>query len=742
MFNKKRLYLLTPGGQNGILGLYSKLINDPSKRERLGFCSMSMRNSRQPSGLNVRSRWGLLSLFFIGIAMAGSAQPLSAGVTKIVITKVESPTFGGASFGSVGQYELIQGTISGEVDPANPQNAVIVDIANAPRNSQGSVSYTSDFQIIRPIDLASGNHRILFDLPNRGGATALSYFNGGSGNTKATAGTPGNGFIMAQGYTLVEGAWDISAPQSGFAVRFPIAVNPDGSIITGIALEEFVIDKNATFATRPLTYAAAAPDKSQATLTVRENYGDTPTVIPSDGWDYTDATLTAVKLTSGPFGGPGSFGPTALYEFNYIAKNPIVAGIGFAALRDLASFLRNAQTDDFGAPNPLAGDVQAIYTTCFSQPCRTMHDFVLLGFNEAEYVHNKNGRGGAGNQHEKVFDGVLNWVGGANGIYMNYRFAQPARTHRQHIGRWYPEFQFPWANHITHDHVTQQTAGRLDACQRTNTCPKIIELNSENEYWAKGGSLLTTDTEGNDLQVNDTPNARYYLMSSFPHVAGGSGAGICQQPQNPLTPGPVLRALLVDMDDWVTDGTPPPDNRVPQRANGTLVPPLPQSGMGFPNIPGVNYNGILHTGDLFNYGPQFEQGILSILPPTDLGAPYPVFVPKTDDDGNDIAGIRLPDISVPLATYTGWALRASAPSNPVPIVDGCDHSGQRIPFLKTLAARLAAGDPRPSLQERYADQATYVNLVTQAARQLQAQRLLVEMDVQAYIAAATAANIF
>ncbi|HEX7425099.1 MAG TPA: hypothetical protein VF311_14610, partial [Terriglobales bacterium] len=202
----------------------------------------------------------MASLFFIVIAVVSCAQPVSARVKQIVITKTESPTFGGTSFGAVGQYELIQGAVTGEVDPTNPQNAVIVDIANAPRNSLGLVSYTSDFQIIRPISLAQGNHRILFDLPNRGGATALSsLFNGGSGNNKTTAGTPGNGFIMNQGYTLVEGAWDIAAPQTGFAVHLPIAVNPAGSIIRGIALEEFVIDKNATPATEPLTYAAASP---------------------------------------------------------------------------------------------------------------------------------------------------------------------------------------------------------------------------------------------------------------------------------------------------------------------------------------------------------------------------------------------------------------------------------------------------------------------------------------------------
>jgi hypothetical protein len=686
----------------------------------------------------------MFPLFFIGLALLSCAQPLSAGVTKIIITSTESPTFGGASFGSVGQYERIQGTITGEVDPTNPQNAVITDIANAPLDSNGLVSYTSDFQIIRPINLANGNHRVLFDLPNRGLPSGLTFFNNGSGNFKGAAGNPGNGFLMTQGYTLVQVAWDIYAPETPitFAVQFPIAVNPDGSSITGIALEEFVIDKTATPAAEPLTYPAATSDKSQATLTVRENYGDTPIVIPSSGWAYTDGTLTAVKLTSGAFGGPGSFGPTALYEFTYTAKNPIVAGLGFAALRDAASFLRDAQTDDFGTPNPLAGDVQSIYTIGYSQPCRAMHDFVLLGFNEVEYVHNKNGKGGTGKQHEKVFDGILNWVASGNAHFLNYRFAQTSRTHRQHIARWYPEFQFPWAYHTTYDKITHQTAGRLDACKQTNTCPKIIELNSEDEYWAKGGSLLTTDTEGNDLQLNDTPDVRYYLMSTLPHVAGsGAGTGICQQPLNPLLPNPVLRALLVDMDDWVTEGAPPPDNRVPQRADGTLVRSLPQSGMGFPSIPGVNYNGILHTGDLLYFGPNFDQGILSILPPIDMGTPYPVFVPRTDDDGNDIAGIRLPDVSVPLATYTGWALRASAPLDPDLIVDGCDAYGQEIPFQKTKAARLAAGDPRLSLQERYSDHESYVNLVTHAAQRLQAERFLLDMDVQAYIAAATAAIV-
>ena len=715
--------------------------------------------SRPPA--RARAASGIRGQVYTGALLGAAALALASGadaaVTQINISCVQSPTFNGQSFGAVGQYELIQGTLTGEVDPLNPQNAVIVDIRSAPRNARGMVTYSADFQILRPLNLRQGNHRVIFDLPNRGGATALSTFNNGTGNTRAwcTSGLPanftvGNAFLMNKGFTVVETAWDItvtpagSTTSSSFGVTFPVATNRDGSSITGPSTEEFDIDLNATAATEPLHYAAATADPSKATLTVRENYGDTPIVIPASGWAYTDSTLTAIQLTNGlVFGGPGTYSPTALYEFTYIARDPLVAGLGFATLRDFATFLRNAKTDANGVANPLAGDVQQIYTTCVSQPCRTTRDFILLGFNQPESPGagpQQDGRGGSDNSHAVAIDGMINWIGGGDGIFMNYRFAQPTRTSRQHIARWYPEFQFPWTDQPLFDPVTRQFGGRLDACTRTGTCPKIFELNSENEYYSKGGSMLTTDTQGHDLDLNATPDVRYYQMASVPHAAG-TAAGICRQPQNPLTASTTLRALTVDMDEWVTFGTPPPANRVPTRNSGTLVPSLPQSGMGFPNIPGVFYNGIMHTGDLFDFGPRFREGILDVQPPVLLGKPYPVFVPRTDADGNDIAGIRLPDISVPLATYTGYAYRAQLPGDPVPMVDGCDASGQRIPFAQTKAARLAAGDPRLSIQERYASHAAYVNLVTQAARKLEAERLMLDEDVQAYVAAAQAATV-
>jgi hypothetical protein len=659
-----------------------------------------------------------------GVALCG-ASSAQARVTQVVIKATESPTFGGKSFGAVGQYERICGQIVGEVDPNDLVNAVIVDIGLAPKNANGTVTYSTDFQILRPIDRTKGNKRLIYEITNRGRTNVLETLNDSkTGNDTTTSGDAGNGFLMRQGYIVLESGWDFSAPRNGklFTATVPVAKNPDGSSITGPNTEEFVIDKAATPASQRLNYPAASADKSKASLTVRRNYADTPIPVPASDWDYVDAKLNAVKLTSGNFGGPGAFGPTALYEFTYMAKDPVVASLGLAAIRDIATYLRNAETDDKGTPNPLAGDVSFIYTFCSSQPCRTIHDYVQLGFNQPERV------AGA---VPPAFDGILNWKAGGSGLFINYRFSQPVRTHRQHIARWTPEYQFPFADQKLTDTVTGKTDYRLRRCEASATCPKTFEANSSNEYWAKASSMAQTDSLGHDL--GGVANVRYYLLSSLPHGAG-NGPGICAQPRNTLRPNAALRALLVDLDAWVTAGTAPPADRLPRVADGTLALPLPQEASGFPRIPGVVYNGVHHTGDLWDFGPDVDKGFISVLPPRLVGTPYPVFVPKADADGNDIAGVRLPEVAVPVATYTGWALRADG-------LDGCDAAGQKIAFAKTKAERLAAGDPRPSLEERYADHAAYVSAVTRAAQALKAERFLLDEDVAAATAAAQAANV-
>ena len=636
-------------------------------------------------------------------------SPIEARVVRIEIERVESPTFEGRSFGGVGPYEKLAGRVFGEVDPEVPENAIITDIELAPRNARGMVEYAADLLILRPVDPSKGNGRVFYELNNRGRMLSLGQLNNArsGGNDPTAAADAGNGFLMRRGYTFVSSGWDATAAPDGTRLRIavPIAVNPDGSPIVGPALEEFVVDNDSTL-TGGLTYPAASRDTTRGSLTVRTRYADVPEPIDAGGWEYIDAHTIRLRPPGTPFD------RGRLYELAYPARDPQVAGLGLAAARDAVAFLRHAATDDEGTPNPLAGSVDHVLTMGISQAARFLRDFVHLGFNADE--------GG-----RRVFDGVLNWIGGASGGFFNYRFAQPFRTHRQHIARWFPEREFPFANHLLTDPVTGRTDGRLERCRASGTCPRLMEANSANEYWVKGASLLHTDLEGNDLP--DPPEVRYYLFSSLPHAAGigSTGLGICQHPRNPLVANAGLRALLVALDEWVTTGVEPPASRVPRRADGSLAVPLPREMVGFPSIPGVEYTGLMSTGDLFDYGPGFDEGILTTLPPESAGSPYPVFVPRTDADGNDLAGIRLPAVAVPRATFTGWALRAPGFGGP----DLCDAAGQRIDFPATRDERLASGDPRPSLEERYPHSRAYVEAVAAAARELAGQRLLLAEDV-------------
>ena len=410
--------------------------------------------------------------------------PAQARITRIEITRVESPTFDGMSFGEVGRYEKLVGRAFGEVDPNDQRNRVIADIALAPRNAKGKVEYSTDVYILRPVERSAGNHRIFFKMNNRGNSFSFGLLNSAPAailNDPTTVADAGSGFLMRQRYTIVLSGWDAGVTAGGGrqTISVPIARNPDGSSIIGPALEEFVID-NSTTMMSVLTYPAATVDKSQASLTVRVHYADAPAPVASSDWEYVNAST--IRLL--PAGTP--FQQGRLYEFKYPATGASLVGLGFAATRDLAAFFRWGTTDEAGNLNPLAADVQFVYSFCFSQPCRFMHDFLHLGFNEDE-------------QGQRVFDGILNWVGGASGGFFNYRFAQPGRTHRQHIGRQYPERQFPFANQVIFDPITGKTDGRLRRCLASGTCPKIFEANSANEYWVKAGSLLHTDTRGNDL---------------------------------------------------------------------------------------------------------------------------------------------------------------------------------------------------------------------------------------------------
>jgi Alpha/beta hydrolase domain len=668
----------------------------------------------------------ILRVAGVGCALFGLTAVAEARITRIEITQTESPAFGGASFGAVGPYEKLIGRAFGEVDPRDPQNRGISDLELAPRNARGMVEYDTGIILLRPIDSARGNHHLFYELTNRGVILSLRAFNESpiAATTNPVAADAGNGFLMRQGYTILFTGWDLGAV-GPFVSHFPIARQRDGSPIVGPSVEELVFDNlppTPQPTTAALSYPAASLDTTRATLTVRTRFDDAQTALPATGWRFNDAR-TIQLLPEGT-----RFEPGRLYELAYQAQDPPVSGLALAAVRDIPAFLHHARTDDTGAANPLAGQITLLIAHGISQPARLLHDFVQLGFTRDEH-----GR--------QVFDGILNYIAGASGGFFNQRFAQPFRTHRQHIGRWTPERVFPFANQLLFDPVTEQLGGRLVRCTVTRTCPKIFEANSSNEYWVKAGSLLHTDTRGHDL-LFDPPGVRNYLFSGLPH-SPAAGPGACEQNRNPLSPSAGLRALLVDLDAWISQGTQPPRSRLPRRIDHTLVPSLPQSGVGFPSIPGVRYTGAMTTGDLFDFGRRFDDGIVevqtrdgTVVSPV-VGAPYPVFVPTTDADGNEIAGVRFPDVAVPLATYTGYGFRASGFAGP----DLCDAFGQAIPLPRTRAAREATGDPRPSLEERYPTHQGYIDQVRAAAEALQRDRLLLQEDVDRFVQAAQASSI-
>jgi hypothetical protein len=649
------------------------------------------------------------------------------GIKRIVIdhARSESPTFEGLSFGSVGQYEKLRGTAYGELDPSDPRNAVITDLHLAPLNDRGMVEYAMDIFILKPIHLSHGNHRLLFDFNNRGQMRVGRLNDAPLTNDTTTANEAGTGFVMNLGYTVVSNGWDFGA--SGFnAMKITVPIATDkGKTITGPSYEYIVFD-NGTTLTSELAFAAASPDPSQATLTVRQQLDDEPTTLPATRWAYTSPECTAIRLL--PEGTP--FQQSHIYEFTYTAKDPVVAAVGLAATRDFVSFLRHATAEE---GNPLSGDVQYTYSYSISQPSRALNDLQTLGFNE-----DINGR--------RVFDGILSHTGGGSGDQINYRFAQTDRTERNRQNHLYPEGIFPFAHPVLTDHLSGKTGGRSERGSATHTCPKRFEVNTSNEYWCKAASLLHTDTQGNDLP--DPENVRFYLLSGLSHGVGDvTDRKHCQQLTNAVSPYAAHRALLVALDQWVSQDIEPPESQVPRRGSnaalavtrpGFQTGVVPQDELGWPTIPGVTYNGLITARYLLDFGPDFDKGILSNYPPSVAARPaYPIFVSRVDEDCNEVAGVRLPPVAAPIATTTGWALRRAGFSEN----EGGEADGQHIPFKTTRAERLAAGDPRLSLEERYQDHDGYVKAVTQAARKLEQQRFLLPEDVQKYIEEAQASDV-
>jgi hypothetical protein len=632
-------------------------------------------------------------------------------ITKIDIAAVE-PFAEGKEFGDAGSYVRIHGVARGELDPASPRNAGIVDLDRAERNARGLIGYELDLFILRPANIGRGSGTLVYDVTNRGRKVILERLDEAPGdantNDPRAARDAGSGFTLGRGWTLVWSGWDSSAPRAnnGMTARLPLALE-DGKPMVRRIRHEFHIGTRSPGKgdVATLIYRAVSPDTRRARLTVRDRESDAHAEIPPGSWEFVDA-WTIRLLPEGTL-----FAPHKIYELWYEATGSRVIGAGFAAVRDLVSFLRHEGADAAGTANPLgeAGIARAL-AFGVSQSGRFLRHFLELGMND-------DGHG------RRVFDGVLTHVAGAGKTFANHGFAMPGRTATQHEDRLYPENWFPFGNAVTTDPFSGRRGALL---QGRPTDPLMIEVNTATEYWQKGASLIHTDPAGRD-DAALPPGCRVYMVAGTQH-GGGPGTdpspGPCVNPRNPHSASPALRALLVALEEWVRDGTAPPDSRMPLIADGTLVesdnvrmPAVP----GFATPPGAN---------------PIAAPVDWVDPPSRLDNVYGARVCAVDADGNEIAGLRLPPIAVPLGTYTGWNVYRAQPC------ELCDRDGSLIPFAGTSEEREAAGDPRPSLAERYGSRDAYVAKVREAAAALVAQRLLLPSDAEAYIRTATGCERF
>jgi hypothetical protein len=536
---------------------------------------------------------------------------------------------------------------------------------------------------------------------------------------------------MRQGYTVVWFGWqgDLMPQKNWLVVGVPVATDNGKEIVSKVRTE-IVVEKKG-IKTQPLSgdervksYVAASRDKSQASLTVREKSYGTRLPVPSAEWEFASCVKDsrsgkeAIKPSRKDLYLRSGFKPGHIYEFIYPAKNPLVLGLGFAAVRDWVSFLRYEMKDSAGRPNPLLSsnkttEIHYAYGWGRSQSGRFLRDFVYHGFNKDE-------------SQRKVFDAIAPHVAGGGRLFLNYEFARPVTSSQQHTNQLEPEL-FPHAYNVLKDAQT----GRRDAIlKRPKTDPYVFHTQTSTEYWQKRGCLAHTDGKGRDVTPPD--NVRIYVIASAQHnspFGSEPEKDDTQQLVNPLPAGDMLRALMVAMDLWVTQGVSPPPSQYPRVGNGTLVRP-DRNFTGFPKIPGVRYQG-LHNRQLFlDYGRNILRGRMDLHPPRQIGNDaYTILVPKVDTDGNDLAGIRLPIVQVPIGTYTGWNLQPRRLAED----ELSGLLGSFIPFAKTKAARNKARDPRLSLQERYKNHNDYVKKVSHAARILADQRYLLPDDAERMI---------
>ncbi len=699
-----------------------------------------------------RRVWGRCAgglLIVASMALLMLAITASAEVTSITYTTT-SPMFGGTSFGTVGQYEQLDGTVTGELDPDDEHNEIIQDIKRAPRNAHGKVEYAMTFSLLKPIDLSKSNHTLIYEVVNRGNKLMVGTMNVGGSATNA-----GDGFLEKQGFILVWSGWQADQlPGTGKQVMtvVPVAHHKDGSSITGEVRQEYT--PSTAVPSEPLAgntvtapIETASLDNTGATLTMRVHQDDPKVVVPNSQWAFADCSTT-------PFPGvpsttnvcvQGGFDTNHIWELVYTGKDPKVMGIGFAAARDLVAFLRGSarkhhhhdddDDDDHdsngssaSAPvNPLAGVVHSTIGFGISQSGRFLRTFLDLGFNEDE-----NGN--------RVFDGLDPEIGSYR-ISLNIRFSQPTRlAGTQHTEKQFPGQESPTTFGDSHDRFSHITGGLLDRCRQSHTCPKVFGTVSSTEYWQAGMWATTVDSDGDhDLDIPD--NVRIYHWSSTQHngsqpAVNPTKSAICEQFSNLNSYTYNFRALLLRLRDWVVNDREPPHSRYASLHRGTLVP---ASHVNFPTIPGATFQGIFNSRQVLDRGPKFDSkddsGVMD-EPPV-VRYTYVELLPKVNEDGNEVDGVRSTQLRAPLGTYSGWNTRANGFGHP----DLCDLTGQYIPFAVHKADRLASGDPRLSLEERYGSKAGYIAAVQQAIQDQLDEGLLLPDDAVTILSQENARNI-
>jgi hypothetical protein len=633
------------------------------------------------------------------------------------------PYEGGVPFGDAGAYERIEGVLHFAVDPLHAANVGIVDLDRAPRDERGLVHFSADLSLLQPIDGSKANGRLLADVVNRGGRTFVSY-NLAPRDPKGIP--PGDGFLMRRGWTIaaIGWQWDVVRPAGLLGLQAPTALI-DGQPMVGwvsVTHELSAPAPDVILSDRAhQPYVAVDVDQPDARMFVRD-YPDAPRQeIERSRWRF--ARIEDGRAVPDPTRAAldGGFEAGRFYEIIYRTNTSPVVGTGILAFRDAATFLRTSNAAD----NPARRRLSHAFAFGSSQSGRFLRTLIAGGFNTDEDGHT-------------AYDGFHVHIAGGRMGEFNYRFGQPSLT-----SPYGPGYRPPFTYEDTVDPLREETLpGLLRAVRAQGAVPCIIATNSATEYWRGDASMLHVDPSGT-RDLPEPPETRAYFLTGAQH----GGATLPLTDASPLEPAargahyfnttdyrPLLRAALVNLERWVCEGVEPPPSTLPRVADGTAVPrdrvvevfrtfptavaPIPDRLASLPRL---------------DFGPDGDRAATVLPPVTDV--PYPTLVSAVDADGNEVAGMRLPDVTVPLATLMGWNPRHEQTGGSGQIMP---LTGSTVPFAVTAGERAATGDPRPSVEERYRDRDDYLARVRAEAEQLTTQRYLLDEDVEVVVEQAAA----